>query len=250
LSQNELMIGAAVTAVSILLTLLFSVKKAKTKTIAFRKLPAAFRLRRAIGLAVEDGTRLHVSLGSSSLIQSTNTSALTALATLDRIEQLASTSDQPPICTSGDGGFQMLSHNVIKQNTVESNTRDQMDASLAQMSGATSFAYAVGAADAMHDAGVSANVYMGKFGPEAGLLCDAAEEKHAYTIAGSNSITGQAVFFALADDPLIGEELYALPAYLGAQVAHQASLRVEDILRFLIILLMVGSLIVKVMNLL
>ena len=43
------------------------------------------RLRRALGLAVEDGSRLHVSLGKASIFSPTNASALVGLATLERV---------------------------------------------------------------------------------------------------------------------------------------------------------------------
>jgi len=249
IGADETLLGAGVVAVFILLELFFIIRKAKAKSApVFRRMAGAGRLRRAVGLAVEDGTRVHISLGSASLIDPSNSSALTALSALNRIEQLTSTSDLPPMCTSGNGGFQILSQDVLKQNTVETNRRDQLDPNLAHLSGATSFAYAIGTLDAMHESGTSTNVFLGSFGAEAGLICDAAEENQSYTLAGSNSIVGQAVFFAMADDPLIGEEIYALPAYLGAGWAHQASLRVQDIFRLCIILLLLGSLVLKVMN--
>jgi hypothetical protein len=50
------------------------------------------------------------------------------------------------------------------------------------------------------------------------------------------------VFFATSQDPLIGEELFAAGAYVGAGPSHEASLHVQDILRWLIILaIILGS---------
>ncbi len=212
----------------------------------FRKLKQANKIRHAIGLAVEDGTRLHVSLGNSSVIDTSNSSALVALSTLNRIEQLTSNSDLPPMCTSGNGSLQLLSQNVSRQNTMESNAGDMTNPSLAQMPGITPFSYAVGTMEAMNGSGVSATVLMGNFGPEAGLIYETARNNQVYSLAGSDSIIAQSVFFATADDTLIGEELYGLPAYLGAQPAHQASLRVQDIFRLILILVLIGSVILKV----
>ena len=50
----------------------------------------------------------------------------------------------------------------------------------------------------------------------------------------------QAVLFASASDPLIGEEMFAAPAYLNADAAQRASISVQDILRWLIILALLG----------
>jgi hypothetical protein len=51
------------------------------------------------------------------------------------------------------------------------------------------------------------------------------------------------VLYAAAQEPLIGEELFAAGAYLGAGQTHTASLRVQDIMRWvLIVVIILGSL--------
>ena len=60
-------------------------------------------------------------------------------------------------------------------------------------------------------------------------------------IGASDDLTGQAVIFANTQDALIGEELFAAGAYLGAGVSHAASLTVQDILRWFIILALMGG---------
>jgi hypothetical protein len=54
-------------------------------------------------------------------------------------------------------------------------------------------------------------------------------------MAGSDSIPAQAVLFATADEPLLGEELYAAGAYLGGGAVYTASIRMQDILRWVLI---------------
>jgi hypothetical protein len=111
-----------------------------------------------------------------------------------------------------------------------------------RLTGLTPFSYAAGALPLMSDEQVSTNVLMGNFGIEAGLLTEAADRSEAYSLAGSDNLPAQAVLFASAQDPLIGEELYASPAYLNAGPMHLASLRVQDILRWLIVVVvLVGA---------
>jgi hypothetical protein len=249
LNSIEPLIGFAVVILFAVLTVFFSVKKVRNKfPPIFRKLAGAYKLRHAIGLAVEDGTRLHVSLGSGNITESTNSSGLVGLSTLNRIGQLASNSDLPPMSTSGNGSFQVLSQDVSRQNMIESNSSDLLDPGLAQLSGVTPFSYAAGVMEAMHDSGVSSNVFIGSFGAEAGLICDAAGKNQTYSLAGSESMVGQSVFFAGVEDTLIGEELYALPAYLGYHPAHQASVRVQDIFRAILILFLLGGVILKMLG--
>jgi len=61
-------------------------------------------------------------------------------------------------------------------------------------------------------------------------------------IAASDNLSAQSIFYATSQDPLIGEELFAAGAYVGAGASHEASLNVQDILRWLIILaILIGS---------
>jgi hypothetical protein len=81
----------------------------------------------------------------------------------------------------------------------------------------------------------SSHILIGNFGPEVGLLIQAAEQQRAFTLAASDALPAQAVLYATSGEMLIGEELYAIPAYLNAGTVHTASLRLQDILRWLII---------------
>ena len=246
MNQVESLIGFAIVLLFAVLMLVFASKRTRAKFPAsFRSMRGAARLRHAIGLSVEDGTRVHVSLGSGKLIDATNSSALAGLSALDRIDQMASTSDLPSMCTSGNGSFQILSQDVTKGYIVESNKTEMAEPSLSQLAGTTPFSYAVGTIEATRDAQVSANLLIGHFGAEAGLLCDSAHKNDAYTLAGSDSLVGQSIFLAVAEDCLLGEELYALPAYLASNPLHQASLRVQDLFRILIAIGLVISVIAK-----
>jgi hypothetical protein len=136
----------------------------------------------------------------------------------------------------------VLSQDVLRNNTQDTTSEASLNTQSAQLAGVTPFSYALGTIDAMSDMGVSSNVFVGHFGAEAGYLCDAAESKNIHTLGASDSIIGQSIFFALTPNALLGEELFAIPAYLGYQAAHQSSVRAQDYLRLLIaIVLVVGS---------
>ena len=93
------------------------------------------------------------------------------------------------------------------------------------------------------DEQVNANLLCGHFGPEAALLVEAGDRKGSLSVAGSDSLTGQAVFYATAQEPLIGEEIFAVPAYLEDAPMKSSSLKVQDILRWTVIAgLLAGSL--------
>ena len=208
----------------------------------FRDIPAFTRLRQAVGLVVEDGSRLHISLGRGALTTPHSASALAGLALLRRLANLTSASDQPPIATSGDATLAILSQDTL-QAAVKFSEPGTFDSTAGRLVGLTPFSFAAGAIPAIRDENVSANVLMGNFGVEVALLTDAVERENTFVLAGSDNLTAQAVIYATAQGALIGEEIYAAGAYIEADPLQAASLTVQDILRWLVIAaILVGAL--------
>ena len=91
---------------------------------------------------------------------------------------------------------------------------------------------------------------IGNYGNEIALLIDAAERKNAYSLATTDNLVSQAIIFGTVETPLIGEELYAAGAYIKTEPSHSASLTIQDILRWLIIIGLLAGAALKVINLL
>lgn len=245
----EPLVGIFIVLVTVAFILFFSLKSYRSKhSPVFRRIPAIQRLRHALGMAVEQGTGIHISLGKASLLQPSSTSAFVGLSTLHRLAQLSATSDQPPVSTSGDGSLAVLSQDVLITAARDTNTFQMYQPDHGQLSGVTPLSYVAGALNVVNDPNIKTNILIGNFGPEAGFLSAASEENGSFTLAASDSLSAQAVFYATASDPLIGEELYAVPAYLQYSAAHQASLQAQDILRWGIVLVMIGGAVLKVMG--
>lgn len=209
---------------------------------AFRRIAAFEQLNRAMGLAVENGTRLHFSLGRGSLFPARAASALAGLSMLRRLSERTSVSDNPPVATSGDASLAILSQDTLQSGYRAAGAEEQYRFTTGRLTGLTPFSYAAGTMPTAHDENVSANVYIGDFGAESALLTEAAERQSSALIAASDNLTAQSVFYASAQEPLIGEELFAAGAYVGAGAAHDASLNVQDVLRWIVILgILIGS---------
>jgi hypothetical protein len=207
-----------------------------------RPIDAYERLNRSVGLAVENGTRLHISLGRGSLFTARAGSALAGLAMLRRLSERTSVSDRPPIVTSGDAPLTILSQDTLQSGYRAAGAEDQYRFSTGRLTGLSPFSYAAGTMPIMHDENVSTNVFIGDFGTEAALLTEESDRGNSNVIAASDNLSAQAIFYASSQDPLIGEELFAAGAYVGAGASHQASLNVQDILRWLIILaILIGA---------
>ncbi len=233
-------LGLLVLAALLLLAFTFLRRKSPA---SLRSIDAYERLNRSVGLAVENGTRLHISLGRGNLFTARGGSALAGLAMLRRLAERTSVSDRPPVATSGDASLAILSQDTLQSGYRAAGAEEQYRFTTGRLTGLTPFSYAAGAMPTIHDENVSTNVILGDLGPEAALLAEASDRENATLIAASDNLSAQAVFYASAQEPLIGEELFAAGAYVGAGTAHEASLNVQDILRWLIILaIVVGAL--------
>jgi hypothetical protein len=200
-----------------------------------RPIAAYERLNRAVGLAVENGTRLHISLGRGNLFTARGGSALAGLAMLRRLAERTSASDHPPIVTSGDASLAILSQDTLRSGYRAAGAEEQYRFSTGRLTGLTPFSYAAGTMSVVHDENVSANLVIGDLGAESALIAEASDRTNSSLIAASDDLSAQAILYASAQEPLIGEELFAAGAYAGARAAHEASLQVQDILRWLII---------------
>ncbi|MEN6409308.1 MAG: DUF6754 domain-containing protein [Anaerolineaceae bacterium] len=238
-------LGLGVVVVCAGLMVAFRLIHRKNPQRGLREIPAYSHLRRAIGLAVEDGSRLHVSLGKAGLLSPQNTAGLVGLTVLERIAELSSLSDRPPVATSGDPSLAILSQDTLQRVYRDANALGRYESSMGRLTGVTPFSYAAGAMPAITGEQVSANMLIGNLDVESALLANAVDDAKSFAIGGSNSLLGQAVQAATLEEPLVGEEVYAAGAYLQAGPMHAASLRAQDILRWGIVAALILGAILK-----
>lgn len=234
-------LGLSLIGFSAILLLAFSLIKRKSPP-KFRAIPALTRLYRAIGLSVEDGTRLFIHLGPNSLLTSHGAAPLAGLGMLRHLTERTSLSDRPPIAAAGESSLALLAQDTLEAGYQAAGAGEYYQPLSGRLTGMTPFSAAAGAMSTIRDEDVSASILIGHFGVEAALMAEAAERQNAFLLGASDDPASQAALYASAPDVLIGEELYSAGAYLGATASHAASLTVQDILRWLIILaLLAGS---------
>lgn len=214
---------------------------------SFRDIPAFGKFNKSVGTAVENGTRIHFSLGSADVVRTRTAASFSALNILRRIVELAAASDKPPVATAGDSALTVLAQDNLRAAYRVAGTEQQYQFTTGRTTGITPFSYAAGTLSTIYDEDISANILIGGFGVEIGLLTDAAERKQGFTLAAADSLPAQAVVFATAQEPLLGEELYAAGAYLDAGRANMVSLYVQDVLRWLIVLALLGGAAMKLL---
>lgn len=217
------------------------------KPTAFRPrtLEAYRALLNRIHLAVEEGRQVHLSLGRNTLVDPTSPAALVGLSMAEQIADVAAVSDRPPVLTSGEGSLMLASRDVQRTVYRALSAEERYDPQRGQVTGLTPFSYAAGTLTYARDDRVALHVVAGHVGSEVALLTDAVERQENMLVGGSDSLPAQAVLYATGSEPLIGEELYAGGAYLGAGPFHRSSLWAEDLMRWLLILAMLLGAVLK-----
>jgi hypothetical protein len=211
-----------------------------------REISAYTLLKRAIGLSVEAGNRLHFSIGRGNLTGQQSAVTFVGLNVLEQISRAASFGDRPPVVTSGDGSLAILIQDNLQRSARSMDST--FDPTAGRLSGLTPFSFAAGALSVIHDDDVGANVLIGSFGSEAALITEAGERTGSLIIAGTDNLPGQAILYASSQEPLIGEDVYAGGAYLESGRMHLAGIKLQDILRWVIIFIIAGGAIAKLLG--
>lgn len=208
-----------------------------------RVIPAFNTLPDYVGLSIEANSPMHLAMGSSGM---GGTSTLLSLAVAEffyQIAQRASISDVAPILTLSNASSLPLAQDTLRRAFISRGRAARYGFTNARWypTGSRSMAYAAAITALMNNNQPAANVFAGSFGIELGLMMEAGRRRNIPGMAVSDQLEGQAVAYAFSEHVLIGEEVFAAGAYLGqnaSQIAEQIAL---DILRWLLIIGIVGT---------
>lgn len=224
-----LVVVAIFAVLIVVFTMLAERKNARPRTLrpiaAYQSLPAT------VGTAVETGRRLHFSLGTGSVGDADTAATLAGITVLDQISAAAAVSDRPPIVTTADGAAMLLAQDTLRAVYTRQNALARYDPESAQVVGLSPAAWGAAQTTLARDEAVAGAVLLGAVAEEAALLTEGGQRAGVTTLAGSDNVQAQAVLFAAADHPVVGEDLFAGGAYVGGAPAHRASLLAQDIVR-------------------
>ena len=233
--MTTLGIFGLLTLMFFLISMFFYAGLGRRWPVVFRPLKGLDALGQAIERAVEDGRRVHLSLGTGSVIGSDSAPALAGLATLSHIAKTTSMSDKPVVASAGDGAMAILAQDTLRTAYVQAGASGRYEPTSGRLLGPSPFSYIATLPTMIETEDVSVHLLVGSFGVEGGLAADFGEREGALVLAGTDDVQSQALLYVTAEHPLIGEEVFATGAYLGIDRMHRASLRAQDIIRILVV---------------
>lgn len=216
----------------------FMRRLAQGEGLNLRPLPGLDVLQTQIGRAVESGGQVHVALGQASLHSPSGPTSVAAINMLEQLAEAGCTNDAPPLVTVGEGTL-LLAAQAKLLNAFQSVQRPE-----GYKTGLIHFvahqtdpyAYAAGVSGLLHQDKITGNFMMGQFGPELMLMAEAAQRRDISQVIGADDPTVMALATAVTPNNLIAEELFAAATYLDQEPEQIASLRIQDIVRVLIML--------------
>lgn len=233
---------------TMLALILFFVRRMKAgHEIHLRHIPALDSLPQLMSQAVESGQEIHVSLGTGGITDTTAATTLAGLAVLDYLAERGCGSGAPPVVTVADPMVLAAAQDSLRRAYRRHHRPQDYSGTQVEMVAPQPVIYALGASTRLDPRDTAANLMFGSFGSEALLLAEPGAQRGITQLAGTDDPQAMATLQAAADDSVIGEELYAVPAYLSRIPAHVASLRAQDVLRIAVAaLILIASLLALV----
>lgn len=218
------------------------------KNFLVKLLPSIQRLRNSIGLSIENGKGIHISIGKANLANINGAASLIGLETLDKILDQSVLSDNPPTITSGSGEISLMS-----QTKIEDFLRDKsriIDSSIphAYLSGPTKMSFIAGAISPSSKKDLSSQILVGNFGSEIGLALHAANQRQHFTLSATDDLGGQSVSYVYSKEALLGDQIFSIPGQLSQEKHNFIPTILLDISRWLIILIILLLALLKLLG--
>jgi len=244
--QTNLAIFLLFFSIISLISLTFLEKK---KWLSLRTLNPIKKYLRTIGFSIEQGKRIHITLGRSKVEQISGAASIISLTTLRRLSAISNLIDNPPIITSGTGDLSILSQDIIKNLYKLNGIVEKYEGNNVFMTGPTRFSYIAGILPNF-PRDITNQSVIGHLGPEIGLLLDLNNKRNFTSFSATDSLLGQSVSFAISDEVVFGEDIFAIPANLENSSSQNASLQTQDFLRILTIIIIIFSCLLKLVGIL
>ena len=202
-------------------------------------------LTNEVGRVAEEGTGIHISLGTGGLTGDNAVTSIAALQGLSTLIDLAAAYDTPPYITTGDPTLYLLAENRLRKAYARLGNLTLYRPNHVQFATTTAAGYAAVAAQQLSVNKVGTNIMLGVYDQEISLVSDASERKHIKSFGGSTSPHGLASLY-----PILGSEALIMGEQMfeggtdAKRSAYAASLWTQDILRWLVIAGIVGTAII------
>lgn len=218
--------------VLIILALFVANAIVRPQRVPLRPIRALDRLPSLAEESLESSRPLHLSLGGATLGGQDTLLTLVSAEVLYQTAKQVALGDAPPIVTFSQPATVPIGWDILRRAFSGRNTFVRPLNVRWLPEGQSRMGFVAGVNALQRDDSLSANVLVGTYGAELALVLWASERANKPHIAHSTHLSGQAVAYGMAQETLLGEEIFAGGAYLSQDVGLLQRVRVLDVVRF------------------
>jgi len=162
---------------------------------------------------------------------------IAGLSILGRVAKITATYDTPLIVPILYPMAFAAGQEVVKESYLDAGKPDSYKKDMVKYVAGEQFAYVAAVSGIMFRERPAANIFMGAFYAESLLLAETGQSTGAIQIAGTANPHQLPFFIASCDYTLMGEELYAASAYLSKKPVLLGSLKAQDLMKIILVLI-------------
>jgi hypothetical protein len=231
---------ALILLLAVLPLLFLSALRAKaSKSGDLRPLPGVGELPGLLGRSLESGRPIHVSLGPAGLGGAATAETWAGFVALSWLADKAAAHGVPLVVTVGDATALPVAQDVVRRAHVRHGSLDEYEPTKVRLVAPDRTAYAAGVMGALGRNRLTANVMVGSFGDEYLLMGEVGARQDFRQTVGAAQPATLPFVLATADDPWLGEEMFAGGSYLNRLPMQLGSLVAEDWVRWLVVVGMI-----------
>jgi hypothetical protein len=230
-------IATAVAIVVFAWIMFASQRKAKRGVeIPIRRLAGLDALDEAIGRATEMGRPVLYVPGTDEIKE---IQTIYSMMILRHVARKTAEYGTPIIVPTKNAVVMAFAEEAVRQGCADAGRPDAFVADNIRYLSDEQFAYCAGIAGIMYREKPAANIYMGMFYAEALILAETGFLGGAIQVAGTSRIEQLPAFVAACDYTIMGEEYFAVTAYLTREPSLVGTIRAGDVVKIAAIALFI-----------
>jgi hypothetical protein len=208
--------------------------------VFIRKIPGVDAIEEAVGRSTEMGRPV---LYVTGVEETQNIQTVASLLILGHVAEMIAEYDTDIRVANAYPLTMVLAEEIVRQGYANAGRADAHRPENVMFISSEQFAFAAGVNGLMVRERPATNLFLGRFFAESLMLAETGYVTKAIQIGGTAEITQLPFFVAACDYTILGEELYAVSAYLSREPNLLAQLKTTDLIKAaVIVIIAVGAL--------
>lgn len=226
--------------------LLFIRSAKKGKPLFVRKINGLDAIEEGVGRATEMGRSVLFVPGIGEI---DDIQTIAGLAILSRVAHITAEYETELICPVLYPLSFAAAQEMVKSAYVDEGKTENFKPDTVRYIAGEQFAYVAAVSGIMFREKPATNIFMGAFYAESLLLAETGQSTGAIQVAGTASPEQLPFFIAACDYTLMGEELFAASAYLSREPLLLGSLKGQDLMKIILVMIIIIGVIFETFHL-